>query len=120
MSNYNFFSKGPSQWGEAFQLLLGCHDICLILDQFHVTSITQAELSSLTSLKDWGNPEKFQSEVTFLLVLTEECTVGYRVYCLSTMWVNPYQVRVSTVEEAVKWLPPNPCQAQLALCLSAA
>ena len=45
MNNYNFFSKGPSQWEEAFWLLWGCHDICPLLDQFHVASITQSELS---------------------------------------------------------------------------
>ena len=59
MSNYEFFLKGPSWWWEAFQLLWGCHDICPLLDQFHVASITQLELSFLTSLKAWGNPEKF-------------------------------------------------------------
>ena len=106
MSNYDFFSKSPSQWGEAFQLLWGCHDICLLLDQFDVTSITQSELSSLTSLKAWGDPEKFQSNVAFLLVLTGECTVGDRVYGLSRMWVNPNQARISTVEKAVKQLAP--------------
>ena len=58
MSNYKFFSKDPS-WGEAFQSLWGCHDICSLLDQFYVTSITQSELSSLTSLKAWGDLEKF-------------------------------------------------------------
>ena len=103
MSNYDFFSKGPSWWGEAFQLLWGCHDICPLLDQFHVTSITQSELSSLTSLKAWGNPEKFQSNIAFLLVLTEECTAGDRVYGLSMRWVNPYQARVSTMEETNNW-----------------
>ena len=105
MSNYDFFSKSPSQWGKVFQLLWECHDICPLLDQFHVTSITQLELS-LTSLKAWGNPEKFQNNIAFLLVLTGECTVGDRVYGLSTMWVNPYQARVSMVEEAVKQLAP--------------
>ena len=30
--------------------------------------------------------------------------MGDRVYGLSTMWVNPYQSRVSTMEEAVKQL----------------
>ena len=30
--------------------------------------------------------------------------MGDRVYGLSMIWVNPYQVRVSTVEEAVKQL----------------
>ena len=106
MSNYNFFSKGPSQWGEAFQLLWEHHDICPVLEQFHVTSITQSELASLTSLKAWDNLEKFQSNVTFLLVLTEECTVGDRVYGLSMVWVNPYEARVSTMEEEVKQLAP--------------
>ena len=106
MSNYNFFSKGPSQLGEAFQSLWGHHDICPLYDQFHVASVTQSELSSLTSLKAWGNREKFQSDIAFLLVLTKECTVEDRVYGLSTMWVNPYQARVSTVVEAVKQLAP--------------
>ena len=104
MSKYNFFSKGPSQWGEAFQLLWGHHNICPILQQFHVTSISLSELSSLTSLKAWGDPEKIQSDVTFLLVLTKEGAAGDRVYGLSTLWVNPYQARVSTVEEAIKQL----------------
>ena len=106
MSNYNFFSKSPNQWGEAFQSLWGCHDICPLLDQFHVTSIIQLELSFLTNLKAWGDPEKFQSNIAFLLVLTGECTVGDRVYGLSMMWVNLYQARVSTMEEAVKQLAP--------------
>ena len=30
--------------------------------------------------------------------------MGDKVYGLSTIWVNPYQARVSTVEEAVKQL----------------
>ena len=106
MSNYTFFSKDPSWWREAFQLVWEHHDICPILECFHVTSITQSELSSLTSLKAWGHLEKFRSDVTFHLILTKECTVGDRVYGLSTMWVHCYQARVSTMEEAVQQLTP--------------
>ena len=97
MSDYEFFSKGPSQWGEAFQSLWGCHHICPLLNQFHVTSITNLELFSLTSLKAWGDAEKFHSDVAFLLDLTEEGAVGDRVYGLSMIWVNSYQARVSTM-----------------------
>ena len=97
-----FFSKGPSQWGEAFRSLWGHHDLCPLLNQFHVASITHSELSSLTSLKAWGDAEKFCSDVAFLLVLTEEGEVGDRAYGLSTIWVNSYQARVSTMEEVVK------------------
>ena len=52
----------------------------------------------------WGDTEKFHSDVTFLLVLTEGEAVKDRVYGLSTIWVNPYQARVHNVEEAVKQL----------------
>ena len=100
----NSFSKGPSQWGEAFQSHLGHHSICPLLNKFHVTSITHLELSFLTSLKAWGDAEKVHSDVAFLLVLPEEGAVGDRVYGLSVIWVNPYQARVSTMEEAVKQL----------------
>ena len=98
------FPKSPSWWGEAFQSLWGCLDIWPLLNQFHVASITHSELSSLTTLKAWRDAEKFHSDVAFLLVLTEEGAVGDRVYSLSTIWVNPYQARVSTMEEAVKQL----------------
>ena len=92
--------------GEAFQSLWGCHDICPTLEHYHVTSITQSELSSLTSLKAWGDPEKFKSDVTCLLILTGMCASGDRVFGLSTMWVHPYQARAPTMEEAVKQLTP--------------
>ena len=101
MGDYEFFSKGPSQWGEAFQSVWGHHNICPLLNQFHVTCITHLELSSLTSLKAWEDV-KFHSDVAFLLVLTEEGTVGDRVYGFSMIWVNPYQAQVSTMEEEVK------------------
>ena len=54
--------------------------------------------------KGLGDAERFCSDVTFLLVLTEEGAVEDRVYSLSMVWVNPYQAQVSTMEEAVKQL----------------
>ena len=106
MSDYTFLSKDPRWWGEAFQSLWGHHDICPTLKRFHVTSIAQSELSSLTSLKAWGSPEKFKSHVAFLLILTGEYAVGDRVFGLSKMWVYPYQARAPIMEEAVKQLTP--------------
>ena len=106
MSEYEFFSKDPAQWRNALQFILGCHNICPLLRSFHTASITQSELSSLTSLKTWGNPEKFKSEVAFLLVLTTGCTEGDKVFGLSMIWVHLYQARLPTIEEAVKMLTP--------------
>ena len=80
MSDYTFFSKDPGHWGESYQSLWGHHNICLLLEQFHITHVTQSELASLTCLKAWGDPEKFCSNVTFLLVLPKEGAVEERVY----------------------------------------
>ena len=99
------FSLRTPANGENLPVCLGHHNICPLLEQFHVTSVTQSELSSLTSLKAWGNLE-FRSDITFLLILTEGFTAGERVYGLSMMWVYPYQASISTMEEAVKQLTP--------------
>ena len=51
-----------------------------------------------------GDAEKSHSDITLLLVSTKEGTAGDRVYGLSMISVNPYQARVSSVEEAVEQL----------------
>ena len=104
MSDYEFFFKGPIWLGKAFQSLWGHNNICPLLNQFHVTSVTHADLSSLTNLKALGDAEKFHSDVIYLLVLTEEWAMGDRVYGLSMICINPYQARVSAMEEVVKQL----------------
>ena len=67
-------------------------------------SLTQLVLFSLTSLKAWGDVEKLHKDIAFLLVSAAEEVTGDRMYGLSTVWVNPYQARVPTVEEAVREL----------------
>ena len=54
--------------------------------------------------KGLGDTEKFCRDITFLLVSTKKEAIGDRMYGLSSVWMNPYQARVSTVEEAVKEL----------------
>ena len=48
-----------------------------------------------------GEGQKLCHDITFLLVLAEEEATGARVYGLSTIWVNPSQARVPSMEEAV-------------------
>ena len=70
------------------------------------------ELSSLTSLKAWGNKEEFHNDIDFLLVSAEEEATGDRKYGLSTIWVNPCRARVPSMEEVVKeltaWVSSGP------------
>ena len=104
MSDYTFFSKDLGCWGKSYQSLWGCHDMCLLLEEFHIAQLTQLELSSFTHLKTWGDPTKFCSDVTFLLVLPKEGAGGERVNGLAMVWVNPCQARVSTIDDAARQL----------------
>ena len=104
MSDYAFFSKDLGHWGKSYQSLQGCHGICPLLEQFHITHMTQSELASLTHLKAWGDPKTFCSDDAFLLVLPKEGVVGERVYGLTMAWVHPYQARISIVDNAAKQL----------------
>ena len=72
MSDYTFFLKDPGHWGKSYQFLWGHHNICPLLQPFHVTQVTQSELTSITHLKAWGDDERFCSDVAFLLVLLKE------------------------------------------------
>ena len=104
MTDYTFFSQGSDRWGKEMALLWGSLTICPPLQQFHIPPITPAELSSLTNLKTWGEKQKICHHITFLLMLAEEEATRDRKYGLSTIWVNPCQARVHSMEEAVKEL----------------
>ena len=103
MSNYRFFSKGPGWWG-GLSVTLGVPGHLSIAESVpcHLYNPVRALLPHQS--KGLGYAEKFCSDVTFFQVSTEEGAVRDRVYGLSMIWVNPYQARVSTVEEVVKQL----------------
>ena len=121
MTDYAFFLQGSDRLGKDLTLLWGHLNICPSLQQFHISSITQLELSSLTSLKAWGDKEKFHNDITFLLVSAKEEATGDRKYGLSTIWVNPcpgqgpalWRKQLGTDCLGLQW-------TQLALCLGAA
>ena len=69
---------------------------------YHVLNPVRALLSH--QLKGLGDAEKFHNDIAFLLVSAKEEVTGDRMYGLSTVWVNSYQARVPTVEEAVREL----------------
>ena len=76
-------------------------NICPLLQWFQIPSLPQVELSSLNGLRAWGERQQFCHNIAFLLVLAEEETTGDRKYGLLTIWVNPSQARVPSMEDMV-------------------
>ena len=93
-------------------LMWGDINICPQLWQFHISSLTPVELFSLTGLKAWGGKQKVCHNITFLLVQAEEEATGDRKYGLSTVWINPCQARVPSMEEVFEkltaWVSSGP------------
>ena len=79
----------------------GTSTFALCCNQFQLPCHSQAELSSLNGLKVWGEGQKLHHDIAFLFVWAEEEATGGRNYGLLTVWVNPSQARVSSMEEAV-------------------
>ena len=72
MGDFQFFSKDPSQWGKDYTDLWGHLDICPSLGQLHLVSLTFPELSSLISLRAWGEVGKPHSNMAYLLVSAKD------------------------------------------------
>ena len=63
--------------------------------------LSQAELSSLNSLRAWGERQQSCHDIAFLSVLTWEEATGDRKCGLSTVWVGRSQARVPSMEKVV-------------------
>ena len=103
MTKYAFFSEKADRWGKDLASLWGSFNICPQLHQLELPCHSQAELSSISSLKVWGRHTKPCCNMAYLLVQVEDVMQG-RQYGISLVWVHPHQGRATTIEEAVESL----------------
>ena len=101
MTEYAFMQKAD-RWRKDMAPLWGNLNICPQLHRLQLPCHTQAELSSLNSIKVWREGQKPCHDIAFLLVWVEDAT-GDR-HGISIVWANPSQVRAASMEEAVKKL----------------
>ena len=103
MTEYAFFMDKVDRWGKDMASLWGNLNICPQLCCLELPCYTQAELSSISSLKIWRDVQKPHCDITYLLVWVENA-MKERHYSICIVWVNPNQVRATTMEEAVEKL----------------
>ena len=103
MTKYAFFAKKVDRWGKDLASLWGNFKICPQLHWLELPCHSQAELSSISSLKVWGDTQKPLGDIAYLLVHVEDVMQG-RQNGISLVWVHPNHVRVTTIEEVVEGL----------------
>ena len=103
MTEYAFFTEKADRWGKDLASRWGNFKICPQLHWLELPCHSQVELSSISSLKVLGDTQKPHGDIAYLLVQVEDAMQG-RQYGISLVWVNPNQVRATTIEEAVEGL----------------
>ena len=64
--------------------------------------VTQPELSALSHSGAWGDTEKFQGDLAFLLIAPEKTIQGEVAFSLTMVWAHPYQACLSSLDEVAK------------------
>ena len=101
MAEYAFFLQKADQWIKDMGLMWGDINICPLLPWFQLPCHSQAEQSSLNGLKAWGRDKNSAMTSLSCWHWQRRRLQGGRNYGLFTVWVNPSQARVPSMEEAV-------------------
>ena len=103
MTEYAFFAGKAERWGKDMVSLWGSINICPHLNYLELPCHSPGELLSISSLKVWGDVQEPCNNMAYLLVCTGD-TLEAQNYGISLVWINPNQVWVSTMEEAIRTL----------------
>ena len=83
--------------------LWGSLNICPCLNYLELPCHSSGELLSISSLKIWGDIQEPCNDMAYILVCTRD-TLEAEAYGISLVWINPNQIQVPTMEEAVRTL----------------
>ena len=83
--------------------LWGNLSICPILDHVDLPYHMAGELLSISCLKVWGNTQKPQDGMAYLLVKVEDAS-EVEGYGMTLEWISPHQAWASMMMEALEIL----------------
>ena len=81
--------------------LWGSLSICPLLDHMDLPYHTVVELLSISCLKIWGDTQKPQDGMAYLLMKVEDAS-EVEGYGIALVWISPRQAHASTMEEALE------------------
>ena len=85
-------------------MLWGCHNICPSLSHFQVTEVTWPELSALSHAGVWGDIQKPQCNIAFLLIVLGKTVEGEMAFRLVVVWMHPHQACLPSLDEVSRKL----------------
>ena len=68
MTEFEFFTNREERWSDSMRALWGSLSICPLLDHVDLPYHMVGELLSISCLKVWGDTQKPQDDMAYLLV----------------------------------------------------
>ena len=100
MSEFSLLCANTALWEPTTRATWGSHDFWLVITQFEVCTIMQAQLTVLSQAGAWGKVEKSQWDMAYLMIAPSINAEGDQVFGLAVVWVHPCQGCLSTLVEA--------------------
>ena len=100
MTEFKFFTNREERWKDSMRALWGSLSICPLLDHVDLPYHMAEELLSISCLKVWGDTQKPQDGMAYLLVRVEDAS-EVKGYGIAIVWISPHQAQASTMEEAL-------------------
>ena len=100
MTEFKFFANREERWSDSMRALWGSLIICPLLDHMDLPYHTAGELLSISHLNVWGDTQKPQDGMAYLLVRVEDAS-EVKGYGIALVWISPHQAWASTMEEAL-------------------
>ena len=103
MSKFEFFANKEERWGDSMRALWGNLSICPILHHVDIPYHMVGELLSISHLKIWGDTQKPQVSMAYLLVKVGDAS-EVKGYGMALVWISPHQAQASMMVEALEIL----------------
>ena len=108
MSDFSLLSTDMGLWDMSTKAIWGLLDFGLAIMWFQVHALMQTQLTALSQAGAWGNAEKPQQDMAFILIAPNLAIGCEWVFGLTAMWAHPAKPTFP-----LSW----PMKAQLAICL---
>ena len=103
MTQFEFFANREERWGDSMKALWGNLSICPILHHLDLPYHMAGELLSIIHLKVWGDTQKPQDGMAYLLVKVEDAS-EFEGYGMALVWISPHQAQASMMVEVLEIL----------------
>ena len=100
MSEFSLLCDNINLWDPATEATLGSLDFCHGIRWFVVPTLTLTQLINLSQAGAWGDIEKPQHDIAFLMIVPSANIRDEQIFGLAVVWANPHQGHLTTLVEA--------------------